>query len=85
VYLYIFDALPILACTLAFSILLPWELDYKQAVGDVMRKVEWGILLVVILPVQWYLRRRKERRAGNVELVEAPEAVQEALPPDPAK
>ena len=82
-YLYIFDALPILSCTLAFSILLPWELDYKHAVGDVLTIMEWGILYPIVWPIKSYLQKRKERKAGNVELPEAPVVVQEELPDMP--
>jgi hypothetical protein len=62
VYLYLFDALPILVCTLAFSILLPWELDYGKAVGDVLEKVEWGLLAPIVYPMRIFVRRQMEKR-----------------------
>ena len=67
VYLYIFDALPILACTAAFSIILPWQLDYAKAVGDVLEKLEWGLLLPIVWPVKVFLRKRKEEKAEKVQ------------------
>jgi RTA1 like protein len=62
VYLYLFDALPILVCTLALSILLPWELDYQKAVGDVVEKVEWGLLAPIVYPMKILVRRQREKR-----------------------
>lgn len=67
VYLYIFDALPILACTAAFSIILPWQLDYAKAVGDVLEKLEWGLLLPIVWPIKVYLRKRKEKKAEKAQ------------------
>lgn len=65
VYLYIFDALPILCCTLSFSIVLPWQLNYSKAVGDVFDKWEWGILLPIAWPIRSFIRRRKEKREAK--------------------
>jgi len=62
VYQYLFDALPILACTLAFSIILPWQLDYGKAVGDVLEKLEWGLLLPIVWPIKIFIRRQREKR-----------------------
>lgn len=61
-YLYLFDALPILACTLGFSIFLPWQLDYGKAVGDVLEKIEWGLLAPIVYPIKIFIRRQRERR-----------------------
>jgi RTA1 like protein len=69
VYLYCFDALPILVCTCAFSVILPWQLDYAKAVGDVLEKLEWGLLFPIVWPVKILIRRRKEKmeeKAGEV-------------------
>ena len=63
VYQYLFDALPILACTLGFSIILPWQLDYKKAVGDVLEKVEWGLLAPIVWPLKKYIRQTMANRA----------------------
>jgi hypothetical protein len=67
VYLYVFDALPILACTAAFSIILPWQLDYAKAVGDVLEKLEWGILLPIVWPIKLCIQKRKENKADKVQ------------------
>lgn len=72
VYFYLFDGLPILACTFAFSVLLPWELDYKRAVGDVLEKIEWGILYPLVWPIKRCIRRRREKNAETARLGEDP-------------
>ena len=65
VYQYCFDALPILACVLAFSIILPWQLDYGRAVGDILRNLEWGLLLIIVYPIKLLIRRHKTRQAAK--------------------
>jgi len=70
VYQYLFDALPILACTLAFSIILPWQLDYKKAVGDVLEKLEWGLLAPVVWPIKSYIRKKRAEKAHKGRLEE---------------
>lgn len=67
VYLYCFDALPILACTCAFSVILPWQLDYAKAVGDVLEKLEWGLLLPIAWPIKILIRRRKEKKTEKAQ------------------
>jgi hypothetical protein len=65
VYQYCFDALPILACVLAFSIILPWQLDYAKAVGDVLKYIEWGLLLPIVYPIKLLIRRHKAKQAAK--------------------
>jgi hypothetical protein len=65
VYLYVFDALPILCCTLAFAIILPWQLDYGKAVGDVLEKLEWGLLFPIVWPIKTYIKKQKEKRQAK--------------------
>src|SRR5277367_1474445 len=65
VYQYCFDALPILACVLAFSIILPWQLDYGKAVGDILRNLEWGLLLPIVYPIRLLIRRHKAKQAAR--------------------
>jgi len=77
VYLYVFDALPILACTLAFSIFLPWQLDYGKAVGDVLEKVEWGLLAPIVYPLKIWIRREREKRKLKKQSPGTPTEAQE--------
>jgi len=65
VYQYLFDALPILLCTLAFSIILPWELDYSRAVGDVLEKLEWGLLFPIVWPIKSLIRKKMTQRSAK--------------------
>jgi len=74
VYQYCFDALPILFCVLAFSIVLPWQLDYGKAVGDILRNLEWGLLLPIVYPIKLLIRRHKAKQAKQTSF---------ALPDDP--
>jgi hypothetical protein len=57
-----------LACTLAFSILLPWQFDYKRAVGDVLEKIEWGIFYPPVWPIKKLIRRQREKKAEKTRL-----------------
>jgi len=68
VYFYLFDGLPILACTLAFSILLPWQLDYKRAVGDVLEKIEWGLLYPLVWPIKKLIHKQRDKKAEKTRL-----------------
>jgi len=65
VYQYCFDALPILCCVLAFGIVLPWQLDYSKAVGDILRNLEWGLLLPIVYPIKLLIRRHKVKQAAK--------------------
>ena len=71
--MYLFDALPILCCTLAFSIILPWQLDYVRAVGDVFEKIELGLLFPIVWPIKMYIRKKMaERREKKIQSPENP-------------
>ena len=64
-------------CTAAFSIILPWQLDYKKAVGDVLEKMEWGILYPIVWPIKSYIRKRRQKKAEKgLELNETPPAAE---------
>jgi hypothetical protein len=79
VYQYLFDALPILACTLAFSIILPWQLDYKKAVGDVLEKLEWGLLAPIVWPIKSYIRKKRAQKAQKAHQLDDNRSVPASL------
>jgi hypothetical protein len=80
VYQYVFDALPIFFCTLALSVILPWQLDFAKAIGDVMEKLEWGLLAPIAWPIKKAIRKRREEKARKAqELREDPVETGEEL------
>jgi hypothetical protein len=41
---------------------LPWQLDYGKAVGDVVEKIEWGLLAPIVWPLKSYIRKKRTQR-----------------------
>ena len=50
---------------MGFSIILPWQLDYQKAVGDVLEKLEWGLLSPVAWLIKAWIRKIKAKRAAS--------------------
>lgn len=69
----------------AFSIILPWQLDYRKAIGDVLEKLEWGLLAPIVWPIKKYLRKRRAEKAQKAPQLVDEENTQELdkLPKEP--
>jgi len=60
---------------LAFSIILPWQLDYGKAVGDVLEKLEWGLLAPIVWPLKKFIRKKRaERKQRREQARDSPSA-----------
>jgi argonaute-like protein implicated in RNA metabolism and viral defense len=66
-------------------VILPWQLDYRKAIGDVLEKLEWGLLSPIVWPIKKYIRKRRAEKARKAQQLVDEENTQELdqLPKDP--